>query len=161
MTFYGVKLLFFNLEIFMGVILYIKNLPKIRISGYISQLYFNTRHRRLSKDLHISDSRVIRSSQNMNNLCQILLIHYCSGWNILYQFYGDFLEAETNPQIKRTWAKPQVLEVCPDFVNLLIKQHGCWKSSRTYGLQKSRNYGRKSVCSPLRAEGAHNSCCHC
>lgn len=79
MTFYGVKLLFFNLEIFMGVILYIKNLPKIRISGYISQLYFNTRNRRLSKDLHISDSCVIRSSQNMNNLCQILFIHYGSG----------------------------------------------------------------------------------
>lgn len=57
----------------------------------------------------------------------------------------DILEAETNPQIKRTWAKPQVLEVCPDFVNLLIKQHGCWKSSRTYGLQKSRDYGRKEV----------------
>lgn len=42
MNFWSYDFLFFNLEILMGAILYIKNLSNIRISEYISQLYFNT-----------------------------------------------------------------------------------------------------------------------
>lgn len=161
-TFDGVNLLF-SVWMCADVNLYLKNFTYnwnkwIHLMTILQQYLAQTL--RLTKDLPGSDGRVLRSSPRVNTLFQILLTYFCCTEIYCTSFPATYFRSWNKPTDKENSAKPHIWEVCPGFLNLLIRRYSRAGENdpKSVGWRSRETLGRSSSAFPSEQKPLPASC---